>query len=141
MGLPRFLLAGFFLWFFRDPGAEIPALAGAVVSPADGRVTAVAPVEVEGQPRTRISIFLNVFDVHVNRAPIAGRIAKVRIPDGQVPERHERRLGAAERAERGHGGRRRPDRGLQADRGTAGAPHRLLEDGGRIHGARASASA
>src|SRR5882672_1878062 len=66
------LLAAFLLWFFRDPERAIPADAGAVVSPGDGKVTDVAPVTVNGERRTRISIFLSVFDVHVNRSPIAG---------------------------------------------------------------------
>lgn len=70
-------LAAFFLWFFRDPEREIPTTAGALVSPADGKVTDVSTVQVEGQPRRRVSIFLNVFDVHVNRAPIAGIIEKI----------------------------------------------------------------
>jgi phosphatidylserine decarboxylase len=77
------LLAAFFLWFFRDPERAIPAEAGAVVSPADGKVTDVARVEVDGRPRTRISIFLSVFDVHVNRSPIAGVITKVEYRRGR----------------------------------------------------------
>ncbi|MGC2323602.1 MAG: phosphatidylserine decarboxylase [Terriglobales bacterium] len=77
------LLAAFFLWFFRDPERVIPAEAGAVVSPADGKVTDVTTVEVNGRPRTRISIFLSVFDVHVNRAPIAGVITKVEYRHGR----------------------------------------------------------
>jgi len=76
-------LATFFLWFFRDPERVIPAEAGAVVSPADGKVTDVGTVEVEGQPRKRISIFLSVFDVHVNRSPIAGVISKVEYRHGR----------------------------------------------------------
>jgi phosphatidylserine decarboxylase len=68
------LLAAFFLWFFRDPEREIPAGAGLVVSPADGKVTDVSATQLEGVPCTRISIFLNVFDVHVNRSPISGVI-------------------------------------------------------------------
>lgn len=75
-------LGAFFLWFFRDPERVIPAAAGAIVSPGDGRVTEVATVEVEGVPRTRISIFLSVFDVHVNRAPIAGVVRKVEYRKG-----------------------------------------------------------
>ena len=75
--LPALLLACFFLWFFRDPDREIPNAADALVSPADGKVTDVSPVTVDGVPRLRISIFLNVFDVHVNRSPIGGRISKV----------------------------------------------------------------
>lgn len=66
------LLAAFFLWFFRDPHRTIPANPGAVVSPADGKVTDVSVVKVEGRPFKRVSIFLNVFDVHVNRSPLSG---------------------------------------------------------------------
>jgi len=76
-GVPALLLAGFFLWFFRDPERRIPDAAGAVVSPADGKVTDVSSVTVDGIPRTRISIFLNVFNVHVNRSPISGVISDV----------------------------------------------------------------
>ena len=72
--LPALLLAGFFLWFFRDPERAIPSEEGALVSPADGKVTDVSRVLSNGAPRLRISIFLNVFDVHVNRSPISGII-------------------------------------------------------------------
>ena len=71
------LLAVFFLWFFRDPERAIPAEIGLVVSPADGKVTDVSLTQLDGQPCTRISIFLNVFDVHVNRSPVAGVIKDV----------------------------------------------------------------
>jgi phosphatidylserine decarboxylase len=77
------LLAGFFLWFFRDPERAIPDAPGAVVSPADGKVTDVSPLTVAGVRRTRISIFLSVFDVHVNRSPIAGVIRDVRYQKGK----------------------------------------------------------
>jgi phosphatidylserine decarboxylase len=77
------LLAVFFLWFFRDPERVIPATPGAVVSPADGKVTAVSPIQVNGEPRTSISIFLNVFNVHVNRAPAAGVITAVEYRKGK----------------------------------------------------------
>src|SRR5271167_4800290 len=72
------LLAAFFLWFFRDPERQVPALPGGIVSPADGRVTDVSVIEQNGQSQTRISIFLNVFNVHVNRSPIAGVITEVK---------------------------------------------------------------
>jgi phosphatidylserine decarboxylase len=74
---PAWLLAAFCLWFFRDPERQVPAAAGAIVSPADGKVTAIAPVVADGAERVRISIFLNVFNVHVNRSPIAGVIRNV----------------------------------------------------------------
>jgi phosphatidylserine decarboxylase len=81
--VPPCLLALFFLWFFRDPERAIPDSAGAVVSPADGKVTDVSSVLMEGVQRTRISIFLNVFDVHVNRSPLAGVIREVRYQKGK----------------------------------------------------------
>lgn len=77
------LLAVFFLWFFRDPERAIPDEAGAVVSPGDGKVTEVAPVTVGNQKLLRISIFLSVFNVHVNRSPIAGVIREVRYQRGK----------------------------------------------------------
>lgn len=80
---PPVLLALFVLWFFRDPERAIPVEPGAIVSPADGKVTAISPVEFEGRPGTRVSIFLNVFDVHVNRSPIAGVIQRVEYRKGQ----------------------------------------------------------
>ena len=71
------LFAAFFLWFFRDPERQIPAYEGAIVSPADGKVTDISVIDVGGKPHTRISIFLNVFNVHVNRSPAAGTITDV----------------------------------------------------------------
>jgi phosphatidylserine decarboxylase len=81
--IPAVLLAAFFLWFFRDPERLIPATPGAVVSPADGKVTAVSTVRVDGVEQRRISIFLSVFNVHVNRSPIAGTIRDVRYQRGK----------------------------------------------------------
>jgi phosphatidylserine decarboxylase len=77
------LLGGFFLWFFRDPERPIPAAAGALVSPGDGKVTDISICEVAGAPRTRISIFLSVFDVHVNRSPIGGVVQAVEYRRGK----------------------------------------------------------
>src|SRR5690348_4832926 len=67
------LLAAFCLYFFRDPERAIPA-GPVAVSPADGKVVAV---KKETATQVRISIFLNIFDVHVNRAPIGGTISEV----------------------------------------------------------------
>jgi phosphatidylserine decarboxylase len=81
--IPVLLLGAFCLWFFRDPERQIPTFPGAVVSPGDGTVTDVSPVTSGGVPRNRISIFLSVFDVHVNRSPIAGVIREVRYQRGK----------------------------------------------------------
>jgi phosphatidylserine decarboxylase len=77
------LLAVFFLWFFRDPERAIPDAAGALVSPGDGKVTDVSFVTTNGEKQARISIFLSVFDVHVNRSPIAGVVSEVRYQRGK----------------------------------------------------------
>jgi phosphatidylserine decarboxylase len=81
--LPAVLLACFFLWFFRDPERVIPTAEGAVVSPGDGKVTDVSRVRINGADQLRISIFLSVFDVHVNRSPIAGVIRDVHYQRGK----------------------------------------------------------
>ena len=76
--IPLVLVALFCLYFFRDPDREIPS-GPVAVSPADGKVVAIKP---EGA-LNRLSIFLNVFDVHVNRAPIGGTVQKVQYKEGR----------------------------------------------------------
>lgn len=79
IGVPFYILAAFCLWFFRDPNRSAPA-GDIAVSPADGKVVAVVK---EASAQTRISIFLNIFDVHVNRSPIAGKVVDVQYQKGQ----------------------------------------------------------
>jgi phosphatidylserine decarboxylase len=75
-------------YFFRDPPRVTPSRDGLIVSPADGRISQVAqvvpPAELDlgTRPLTRVSIFMNVFDVHINRAPVAGRIERIRYKPG-----------------------------------------------------------
>ncbi len=76
------LFALFFLWFFRDPQRTIPTGPGQIVSPGDGVVTDAEWIETTLGTRLRLSIFLNVFDVHVNRAPIAGTVSSVEYRPG-----------------------------------------------------------
>lgn len=78
-GLPFFALSLFCLYFFRDPDRQIPE-GPVAVSPADGKVVGIRS---EASAPSRISIFLNVFDVHVNRAPIGGTISKVEYTRGK----------------------------------------------------------
>ncbi|MCL5286407.1 MAG: phosphatidylserine decarboxylase, partial [Acidobacteria bacterium] len=70
-------LGVFVLYFFRDPQRAIPTDPAAVVSPADGRVVEIVDEAWEGKPGRRISIFLAVWDVHVQRAPVAGTIRRL----------------------------------------------------------------
>jgi phosphatidylserine decarboxylase len=79
-GLPLYILAVFCLYFFRDPERPIPS-GPVAVSPADGKIVAV---KAESPGMNRISIFLNIFDVHVNRTPIAGTITDVVYQSGEV---------------------------------------------------------
>jgi phosphatidylserine decarboxylase len=77
------VLGLFVLYFFRDPQRTIPADPGAVVSPADGHVIEIVDETSEGVAGKRITVFLSVFDVHVNRTPVAGRISKVEYKPGR----------------------------------------------------------
>jgi phosphatidylserine decarboxylase len=77
------LLALFVFSFFRDPERVIPSEPGAVVSPGDGRVVVVTDEENAGRPGKRISIFLAVWNVHVNRSPAAGTITKMEYRPGK----------------------------------------------------------
>ncbi len=80
LSVPLLLGAGYVLYFFRDPDRTISAEPRDIVSPADGRVISVIEEEerwFSKEKRLRVAIFLSVFDVHVNRAPVAGRIARM----------------------------------------------------------------
>jgi phosphatidylserine decarboxylase len=77
------ILASFFLWFFRDPHRTIPTGPGQIVSPGDGLVTEAEWIETSAGSRLRLSIFLSVFDVHVNRVPIAGTVKLVELRKGE----------------------------------------------------------
>jgi len=76
------------VYFFRDPPRVTPAREGLVVSPADGRISQIATVppppelELGERPLTRVSVFMSVFDVHINRSPFSGRIERIRYKPG-----------------------------------------------------------
>ncbi len=79
------LLAVFVGWFFRNPDRSPPSLPGAVLSPADGRIVYAGdnpPGRYFGEPGKRVSVFMSILDVHVNRAPVSGRVVSVRYHPG-----------------------------------------------------------
>jgi phosphatidylserine decarboxylase len=82
-GVALMALGLFVFYFFRDPERIPPADPDAVVSPADGRVVVITEEPWEGKPGLRLSIFLSVWDVHVNRSPFAGRIRQVHYRPGR----------------------------------------------------------
>lgn len=86
LGILLLLLGAFTAFFFRDPERKVPDDPRLVLSPADGRVVLVEPAPEEnpvGPGATQVSIFLSVFNVHINRAPISGRIAQVEYTKGE----------------------------------------------------------
>jgi phosphatidylserine decarboxylase len=114
------------VYFFRDPVRVTPVREGIVVAPADGRVSkiinAVPPVELGlgDRPLPRVSIFMSVFDCHVNRSPVSGRIEKIVYKKGAFLRHY-----IGQRPHRCH-----PDRRL------GGAAHCLLDAPGRKRGGR-----
>ncbi len=79
------VLTAFVSWFFRDPERMPPSAPGAVISPADGRVvfSGDCPAGIYAPAGKKVSVFMSVFDVHVNRAPVSGRVAAVRYNKGR----------------------------------------------------------
>ena len=77
------VLATFFLWFFRDPSRKVPDGPGLIVSPGDGKVEELEWIEFPEGGRLRVTIFLNVFDVHVNRVPMGGVVTLSEHREGQ----------------------------------------------------------
>jgi phosphatidylserine decarboxylase len=82
---PLWMIAGFVLQFFRDPPREVPPDAGAVLSPADGRIVKVERVQDPycGREALLVSVFMNVFNVHSNRSPVDATVRKVAYSPGK----------------------------------------------------------
>lgn len=76
--LPLWLIFVFVLQFFRDPKREVNVAANEIVSPADGRVVFIgrAPSPADGAEMVKISVFMNVFNVHANRSPVDGQVSQ-----------------------------------------------------------------
>jgi phosphatidylserine decarboxylase len=83
VGAVLFVLGAFVLFFFRDPERNIPSDPDLILSPADGRVVEIVEEARGVSPGRRISIFLSIFDVHVTRAPVAGKIAAMEYRKGR----------------------------------------------------------
>jgi len=83
LGVALVLVGLFVLYFFRDPERTPPDDPDKIVSPADGRVMEIVEETRGGKPSRRISIFLSIFDVHVNRSPVAGRITAIEYRNGK----------------------------------------------------------
>ncbi|WP_142524635.1 phosphatidylserine decarboxylase family protein [Methylacidimicrobium cyclopophantes] len=114
LGTALLLLLGFIGFFFRDPERRPVEDPDAILAPADGRVVQVDVVRespFSSQPMRRVAIFLSVFDVHVNRAPVAGTVTKMAYTRGSFLD--ARSPGAAERNER-------QDWWIECPRGTVG---------------------
>jgi len=101
--VPLFVLAAFFLYFFRDPDRVSPQGSHLVLSPADGRVLVAGPADPKAAPPgewKQISVFLSPADVHVNRAPVSGRVTKVDFRKGKfLPAYHRDAASTNERSE------------------------------------------
>jgi phosphatidylserine decarboxylase len=104
--VPFGILAGFFLFFFRDPERSVTDQADAVLSPADGRVLVAGPAVADAAPPgsaaawQQISIFLSPMDVHVNRVPVSGTVTSVSYKPGRfLPAYHEDAAATNERSE------------------------------------------
>jgi len=85
VGLVSLVLTVWCLWFFRDPARQIPADPSAVISPADGVICSIGPADAlpelqlgeSGKGMLRVCVFMNVFNVHVNRMPLAGTVTRI----------------------------------------------------------------
>jgi phosphatidylserine decarboxylase len=101
--VPLFVLAGFVLYFFRDPDRVSPQDPNLVLSPADGRVLVAGSADARAAPPgewKQISIFLSPVDVHVNRSPVSGRVTKVDFRKGKfLPAYHHDAASTNERSE------------------------------------------
>jgi phosphatidylserine decarboxylase len=101
--IPLLVVAGFFLFFFRDPERQVSASDGVVLSPADGRVLVAGPAEAAAAPPgewLQISIFLSPINVHVNRVPVSGRVTRVSFQRGRfLPAYHRDAAATNERSE------------------------------------------